>query len=135
MKCKWKPIELGDLFTQEDNSRRKMEDFNNQPVTLDKGQIGIWYNIINKETSFGGLERMSNYLPWGSRNLLHLIWVCWSKTSISVFSQALRQHRHHMFLLQYSQAILVHTIVHCLQKQSFVKWKWFNDFMVCIWWN
>lgn len=41
MKCKWKPIELGDLFTQEDNSRRKMEDFNNQPVTLDKGQIGI----------------------------------------------------------------------------------------------
>lgn len=41
MKCKWKPIKLDDLLTQEDNSWRKMEDFNNQPVTLDKEQTGI----------------------------------------------------------------------------------------------
>lgn len=41
MKCKWKPIELSNLFTQEDNSWRKMENFNNQPVVLDEGQTGI----------------------------------------------------------------------------------------------
>lgn len=41
MKCKWEQIKPGDLFTQEDNSWIKMEDFNNQPVTLDKGQTDI----------------------------------------------------------------------------------------------
>lgn len=133
MKCKRKPIELGDFLTQEDNSWRKMEDFNNQPVTLESGQTGLWYTIINKETSFGGLQRMSNYLLSGSKNLLHLIWVCWSKISLFLFSKPWGSTDVTCFYFNIHNPFSISSRPYCLQKQSFVKWKLFNDFTVYIW--